>query len=71
MSMVFGWSCEGKINRMTLRECAKYMGIDYHTIGKGLKQGRFPWGYAIKTSENHWVYFINARKFAEIEGVRI
>ena len=29
----------------------------------------FPWGYAIHTSEHRWSYFINAKRFAEIEGV--
>lgn len=31
--------------------------------------GVFPWGYAIKTSANRWTYFINAKRFAEIEGI--
>ena len=32
---------------------------------------RFPWGYGIHTSDNRWVYFINARRFAEIEGITV
>ncbi len=35
----------------------------------GVQQGVFPWGYAIHTSEHRWSYFINAKRFAEIEGV--
>lgn len=34
-------------------------------------EGVFPWGYAIHTSDNRWVYFINAKRFAEIEGVKV
>jgi len=45
------------------------MGMGMVAIVEGLKQGVFPWGYAIKTSPNHHKYFINARKFAEIERI--
>lgn len=62
---------DATIQRLPVEQAARLMGMNHTTVRKGLKQGRFPWGYAIKTSENHWAYFINARKFAEIEGVRI
>ena len=38
-------------------------------VRKGLQQGVFPWGYAIHTSENRWTYFINAKRFVEIERI--
>lgn len=60
---------DGKIKRMLPEEAAVYLGMDKGTVRKGLQQGVFPWGYAVKTSENRWCYFINARRFAEIEGV--
>lgn len=62
---------EGKIRRLLPKEVADLLGMDARTVRKGLQQGVFPWGYAIKTSENHWSYFINAARFAEIEGVMI
>lgn len=62
---------EGKIRRMLPEEAAVFLGMDKGTVRKGLQQGVFPWGYAIKTSENRWAYFINAIRFAEIEGVVI
>lgn len=62
---------EGKIRRMLPEEAAVFLGMDKGTVRKGLQQGVFPWGYAIKTSENRWAYFINAVRFAEIEGVVI
>lgn len=62
---------EGKIKRMLPEEAAVFLGMSKGTVRKGLQQGVFPWGYAIKTSENHWTYFINARRFAEIEGVTV
>ena len=46
------------------------MGINHQTVRKGLQQGVFPWGYGIKTSD-HWVYFINAKRFSEIEGINV
>lgn len=62
---------DGKIKRMLPEEAAVYLGMDKGTVRKGLQQGVFPWGYAIKTSENRWAYFINANRFAAIEGVSI
>lgn len=62
---------EGKIKRMLPEDAAVYLGMDKGTVRKGLQQGVFPWGYAIKTSENRWAYFINANRFAEIEGISV
>ena len=59
------------IKTLDVTEVAKVMHMNHNTVRKGLQQGVFPWGYAIKTSENRWVYFINALRFAEIEGVVI
>jgi len=58
------------IPRMSIREVAKYLGMSHETIKSGLIQGVFPWGYAIKTSANRYTFFINARKFFRIEGIR-
>lgn len=62
---------DGAVRRMLPEEAAAFLGIDKETVRKGLQQGVFPWGYAIKTSENRWTYFINARRFAEVEGIAI
>lgn len=59
------------IPKLLPEEAAKLMGISHQTLRMGLQQGRFPWGYAIKTSENQWTYFINARSFAEKEHVEL
>ena len=59
------------IKTLDVTEVAKVMHMNHNTVRKGLQQGVFPWGYAIKTSEKRWVYFINALRFAEIEGVTI
>lgn len=57
----------GEIRRLDVQDAAKLLGMNHNTVRKGLQQGVFPWGYAIHTSENRWVYFINAARFAEIE----
>ena len=61
----------GVILRLDVEKAAKLLQMNHNTVRKGLQQGVFPWGYAIKTSENRWCYFINAKRFAEIEGVAI
>lgn len=58
-----------RIQKLLPENVAKMMGMDKGTLRKGLQQGVFPWGYAIQTSEKRWVYFINAKKFSEVEGV--
>lgn len=57
------------IPRLDVEKAAKLLQMNHNTVRKGLQQGVFPWGYAIKTSENRWCYFINAKRFAEIEEV--
>lgn len=59
----------GVIARLSVYDAAKLLGMSHTTVRKGLQQGVFPWGYAIRTSANHWVYFINARRFANIERI--
>lgn len=62
-------SKDGIIRKLLPEEAARLLGMDKRTVRLGLQQGVFPWGYGIRTSDNHWTYFINARRFAEIEGV--
>lgn len=57
----------GKIKSLMVADAAKLLGMNANTVRKGLQQGVFPWGYAIKTSENRWTYFINAKSFVVIE----
>lgn len=62
---------DGVIRRLLVEDAAKLLGMNHNTVRKGLQQGVFPWGYAIKTSEHRWAYFINANRFAEIEGIAV
>ena len=59
------------IRTLDVVEVAKVMHMNHNTVRKGLQQGVFPWGYAIHTSEKRWAYFINAKRFAEIEGCAV
>lgn len=59
-----------RIQILPVKMAAKLMGLSEDTIQAGLIQGRFPWGYAIQTSKNHWRYWINAKKFYETEGIQ-
>ena len=61
----------GVIPRLDVEKAAKLLQMNHNTVRKGLQQGVFPWGYAIKTSENRWCYFINAKRFAEIECITV
>ena len=61
----------GGIAQIRTKDVGTLMRMNHKTVEEGLKQGVFPWGYAIKTSDNHHRYFINAQRFAEIEGVQI
>ncbi len=63
--------CDGGIPTLSVADVAKLMHKHKNTIALGLQQGVFPWGYAIRTSERRWSYFINAKRFAEVEGVAI
>lgn len=59
------------IPKLEVEKAAELLQISHITVRKGLQQGVFPWGYAIHTSEHRWVYFINAKRFMEIEGIAI
>jgi len=60
-----------KIETLTPKEVAYLMGMSVGSIQKGLIQGIFPWGYAIRTSENKHRYFINAKKFFVTEMISV
>jgi len=60
-----------KIPRISVERAAVIMGMSHETVRKGLRQGVFPWGYGILTSDGQWSYFINAKSFAEREGLSL
>ena len=58
----------GTIEKLLPKDAARLLGISVKSVSIGLQQGMFPWGYGINTGRS-WVYLINARRFAEIEGI--
>ena len=60
-----------KIETLTPKEAAYLMGMSVGSIQKGLIQGIFPWGYAIRTSEKKHRYFINAKKVFATEMISV
>lgn len=61
---------KGKIPQLAVTDAAKLLGVSIPTIRFGLQQGVFPWGYGIRCTGS-WVYFINAKRFAEIEKIDV
>lgn len=57
------------IRRLLVEDAARLMGISSGVLRRGLQDERYPWGYAVQTSENRWHYWINAKKFSEIERI--
>ena len=48
---------------------AKLMGKSKEWVTQGLRDGVFPWGYAVKLQK--WSYFISSVKFTEYTGIEI
>lgn len=48
---------------------ARLMGKSKEWVMKGLQDGVFPWGYAVKLTK--WSYFISSVKFTEFTGIQI
>lgn len=59
------------IERLPVEDAAKLMGVDIERIRNGLQQGAYEWGYAVKGGEHKYSYFINAKRFAEIERIEL
>lgn len=54
---------------MTVTEAAKLMGVSVQFLRMALRQDKFDFGTAIKSSENRYVYYINDAKLkAYLEG---
>lgn len=58
-----------KIPCLSVSEVANIMGLSPAIVRQGLRQGVFPWGYAIHSESEKWVYFINQVTFMRTEGI--
>lgn len=57
-------------NRLTVKKVAELMGDSDEPFRRGLQQGLFPWGYAVKTSSKY-TYWISPIKFTEYTGIKV
>ena len=53
---------------MLVSEAAKKLGMNVQTLRLGLQQGLFPFGVAIKTSENRYTYKIFTERLEKYLG---
>ena len=54
---------------MLVSEAAKKLGMNTQTLRLALQQRLFPFGVAVKTSENRWTYYINQKRLERyLEG---
>ena len=54
---------------LPVKIAARLMHKSKSFIEQGLKDGVFPWGYAVKLK--NWSYFISASKFSEYTGIKV
>ena len=60
---------ENNVFNVPVKLVAKLMRKSDEWVRQGLRDGVFPWGYAVKLSK--WSYFINSKKFTEFTGIQI
>ena len=54
---------------MLVSEAATKLGMNTQTLRLALQQRLFPFGVAVKTSENRWTYYINPTRLERyLEG---
>lgn len=59
-----------RTNRLTVHQVAEQMEVSEQFIRIGLQKGVFPFGYAVKMSDQ-WTYFISRQKFEEYTGIKL
>lgn len=56
--------------KLPIDMAARLMGISDDTLRKGLQDGVFPFGYAVKTSKK-WTFWISAPRFTQETGIPV
>ena len=55
---------------MLVSEAAEQLGMNTQTLRLALQQRLFPFGVAVKTSENRFTYYINQKRLEKyLEGI--
>lgn len=60
---------ENAVVNIPVEMAAKLMQKSKEWVVKGLRDGVFPWGYAVKMEK--WSYWISSTKFTEYTGIEI
>lgn len=58
-------------NNLPVEQAAKLMGVGKQMVRQGLKNGVFPFGYAVLMPSGRYCYYISPKKFTEYTGVEI
>lgn len=61
----------GHTNNLPVEMAAKLMGVGKQMIREGLKNGTFPFGYAVLMPSGKFRYYISPKKFTEYTGVEL
>jgi len=57
-------------NKLSVNRAAELMNVGSQFLRLGLQQGKFPFGWAVKTSTK-WTYYISKSKFTEHTGIKV
>lgn len=58
------------MQRISVKEAAALMGATEDFVRVGIRQGVFPWGYAVRVSGDRYTYYINREKFEKAELIK-
>ena len=58
-------------NNLPVEQAARLMGVGKQMVRQGLKNGVFPFGYAVLMPSGKYRYYISPKKFAEYTGNEI
>lgn len=61
----------GHTNNLPVETAARLMGVGKQMIREGLKNGTFPFGYAVLMPSGKFRYYISPKKFTEYTGVEL
>lgn len=61
----------GHTNNLLVETAAKLMGVGKQFIRVGLRNGTFPFGYAVLMPSGKYRYYISPKKFAEYTGIEV
>lgn len=61
----------GHKSNLPVEVAARLMGVGKQMIRQGLKNGTFPFGYAVLMPSGKFRYYISPKKFSEFTGVEV